>query len=735
MYLDKKIGGNFMKMKRLLSLLLIAVVALSTPVLAISTSAIGTNVYVSWYNGTEKLKLSERITDSNPVATYNTYIYGVPKREGYQFVGFNTDKDATEALPLKTSLDGKIYYSEEVEVTTSYYAIFKKSSESGKEECKPCIKTYDVKWVNYDGKILCENEKVAPGAKSYFSLYFYGVPEKPSDDKYYYKFIGWSFEPDSRKPLDLDYSLYTFTSLPVHSDVTYYAVYEWIPKCNFDCDKDHKHDCDKDHKHDCDDHKHDCDDHKHDHKHDCDDHKHDRDKKEYYTVKWIVEDKVYDVDYVEKTSIIPYAWYTLGLNNYPTKKADDKFTYEFIGWNTDKNATEALPLKFDGVSYQSEKITGNVNYYAIFKAVPKTPTEPEEPEKPVTYTVRWIIGDYVSDVDTVLKDGLVPYAWYVLGVNAIPTKASDDTYDYVFIGWNTDKDATEALPLKFDGVNYRSDKITADTDYYAIFKAVKKPTKPDTYTVKWVVEGATKDIDTVEAGEHAFYSTKKFGLPVKASDDDYTYEFIGWNTDKDATTALNLNLNKGVYDSGAINADTTFYAIFKAVAKEKENPPTTYTVHWVSNGIVLDTDEVEDGEHAFYSIKKFGIPTKAADENYTYEFIGWNTDKTASTALELTFALGLYDSGVIHADTDFYAIFKAVKKEQPKEEPEEEEPKEEEPKQEEPKEEPKKEEPKKEELSPKTGEVLNSVLALLFVSSVSGLGICGYKSRKKSEEE
>lgn len=62
------------------------------------------------------------------------------------------------------------------------------------------------------------------------------------------------------------------------------------------------------------------------------------------------------------------------------------------------------------------------------------------------------------------------------------------------------------------------------------------------------------EADVLEGGT-ALYSGEE---PVKAEDDEFTYEFDGW--DKDLTN---------------IQSDTTFIAQFKAVAKENWGP-----IHW-----------------------------------------------------------------------------------------------------------------------------------------------------------
>ena len=78
--------------------------------------------------------------------------------------------------------------------------------------------------------------------------------------------------------------------------------------------------------------------------------------------------------------------------------------------------------------------------------------------------------------------------------------------------------------------------------------------KEDTYYHVTFVnydESVLYEVDVLE-GNEALYSGEK---PVKEEDDEFTYEFIGW--DKELTN---------------IQSDTTFIAQFEAVAKENWGP-------------------------------------------------------------------------------------------------------------------------------------------------------------------
>jgi uncharacterized repeat protein (TIGR02543 family) len=65
--------------------------------------------------------------------------------------------------------------------------------------------------------------------------------------------------------------------------------------------------------------------------------------------------------------------------------------------------------------------------------------------------------------------------------------------------------------------------------------------------------------------------------PTKAATAQYTYTFIGWNTDPTATTGtLEANLP-------SVTGDVTYYAIFSETTNE-------YTVTWMNDTTQLEQD-------------------------------------------------------------------------------------------------------------------------------------------------
>ena len=89
---------------------------------------------------------------------------------------------------------------------------------------------------------------------------------------------------------------------------------------------------------------------------------------------------------------------------------------------------------------------------------------------------------------------------------------------------------------------------------------------------------------------------------MKAATAQYTYTFAGW--DKDVVE---------------VTEDATYTATYTEAVNE-------YTVTWKDdNGTVLREDTLAYGENPAYGSE----PMKAADEQYTYTFAGWDPEVVA----------------------------------------------------------------------------------------------------------
>lgn len=149
-----------------------------------------------------------------------------------------------------------------------------------------------------------------------------------------------------------------------------------------------------------------------------------------------------------------------------------------------------------------------------------------------------------------------------------------------------------------------------------------KVTMPS-YTVTW----KSQDGSTLETDNDVEYNTKptfNSDAPTKADDAQYTYTFVGWATEANKETGT-LEA-----DLPPVTDDVTYYAAFSKTAR-------TYTVTWMpqdgqGNAYETDTSVAYNARPSYDS----EVPTKAADDKYTYTFAGWatTTNQTSGSTVD-----------------------------------------------------------------------------------------------------
>lgn len=279
-----------------------------------------------------------------------------------------------------------------------------------------------------------------------------------------------------------------------------------------------------------------------------------------YTVTWYDDDRTT----VLYTAEVPYGETPVYSGQTPTKDSTDQYSYEFAGWN---------PVMTG--------VTADAQYYATY-----TPIVRE-------YTVTWVNED-----GSVLATNQVPYGETPVYGGDTPSKESDIHYDYSFAGWTPEIAS-----------------VTGDIQYTATYTSTLR-----TYTVTWVVEGQDNIIQEYEYGAMPEYP---HGIPVRESDAQYTYSFVGWDSPISEVT-------------GDIMYTAQFY--------ETVN---TYTVTWVNwDGTVLETDA--DVPYGTVPVYDGADPTRPSTSDTTYLFKGF----AASGDTPLL-------DGTIIGDTTMVAIYEA----------------------------------------------------------------------------
>ena len=320
-----------------------------------------------------------------------------------------------------------------------------------------------------------------------------------------------------------------------------------------------------------------------------------------YTVTFYNDDKsVYD----SRT----WSYGTTPSCSEPTKSGSDQYTYKFLGWGNG-----ILP------------VAGDTSYTAVFDTI-----------------VNRYAVDYYNGEQFILRDS-VAYGVVPVYAGETPTKAADAQYSYTFNGWNNPLVAVKGDAIykaeftptlnKYhitffdeDGVSVKEEKdvdygtlptytgetptkaadaqytytfstwgeglkvVTKDTNYVAVYSSTLNK-----YTVTFFDEDS---VTVIESKSWDYGTTPTCTAPTKAATAQYTYTFAGWSTPVVAVTGETGY--KATYSSTVNTYSVVFY---------DEDSET-----------VLDNQTLEYGAMPVYAGT---TPTKAEDEQYTYEFAAW----------------------------------------------------------------------------------------------------------------
>ena len=186
-------------------------------------------------------------------------------------------------------------------------------------------------------------------------------------------------------------------------------------------------------------------------------------------------------------------------------KSGDSLTregYTFVGWSTDKNASEA------DSSFAIPAEGGDVTLYAVWKA--------DEPA-----VKNYILQYYYKDNNTLVSFDSQSYEE---GQTAVVIDREPTLPGYTFTGWNTD--------LYGAGTAYKAgDEIvmTDNVSLYAQWTWNGTEPEPDTYTVTYVWVGDIPAGVTLPASASYAADTEVTVAPAPAQVEGYT--FSGWSCD------------------------------------------------------------------------------------------------------------------------------------------------------------------------------------------------------------
>lgn len=534
------------------------------------------------YDGTELL-YTERVASGGNGSWNGTATKEPTAQYEYTFVGWNTSKNATT---------GDSNATKNITANRDVYAAFTQS-----------IRSYNVYF--YNGATLLKTASVPYGGNASDSDI--STPTKASTAQYDYGFVGWNSQ-DEQETAEAN------VLNNIVADKNVYAAFSKQIRS--------------------------------------------------YTVSFYI----YSGSQLLGTDTVPYGGNASDSGIVvPAKTSTAQYRYVFDGWNSNSGQTAAE----EGVL---NNITGNKSVYAAYKPVIRTYTvrfmngttvlqtvndvpyggdatytgsTPRHPTAPDDYTfigfdpdgtaitgntdcravyilnpkeLRYWNYDGTELLHTELVEVGADGSW-----NGTSSKPSTAEHSYIFLGWNTSKNASVAD-------ENATKNLTADRDVYAAFQETVR-----SYSVHFYNGTTLLYTDLVQYGDSASYTG---AAPTKASSQQYDYHFEGWNSRDEQSAA-----ETGVLDN--IVDDKDVYAAFSSTLRQ-------YIVTFMNGATTLGTVTVDYGTAA--SDATITTPTKAQTAQYTYTFAGWNSQDEQSAA----------ETGVLNnitADKTVYAAFSATVRE------------------------------------------------------------------------
>ena len=252
---------------------------------------------------------------------------------------------------------------------------------------------------------------------------------------------------------------------------------------------------------------------------------------------------------------------------------------------------------------------GGTTVNAITENYGTTVTAPAAPTK-----TGYTFGGWYADVgltqaytfSTMPAANITLYAkWTINQYNVtwiVDGETTKETYEYgampVFKG-STDKAPTAQYSYTFAGWDKTIVAVTGEVTYTAQYSSTVNK-----YTVTWKNwDGTIIGTDSVAYGSTPVYSG---ATPTKAATAQYTYTFAGWSPVIEPVTG-----------------EVTYTAQYSSTVNK-------YTVTWKNwDGTVLETDtDVPYGTMPSYN---GATPTKFADADFIYTFVGWSPEVSGVT--------------------------------------------------------------------------------------------------------
>ena len=326
-----------------------------------------------------------------------------------------------------------------------------------------------------------------------------------------------------------------------------------------------------------------------------------------YTVTWENDGQTLEVD-----RDVPYGTTPEYNGNTPTKVATAQYTYTFDKWSPDV-----------------DDVTGDITYTATFTETLRT------------YTIKFVNWNGTELKSDTLYYGETPTP------PADPTRASDVKYDYTFAGWSpavTDVTGEATYTAKYTKtlrkyviqfVNY-DDTVLQSTEVEYGKKPVylgAEPQKPSTAQYYYEFKDWDKAIEEVTgvATYKAVYEEKLQHYNIFWEDEDGTLLETDFSVPYGKTPTFN---NYPITKESTVQYDYTFAGWSPAITKVTGEATYTATYTATLRKYIVDFVDYDKTVLQSESLEYGTIPTppadpiRIADNEYEYEFDGW--DKTIS---------------------------------------------------------------------------------------------------------
>ena len=344
---------------------------------------------------------------------------------------------------------------------------------------------------------------------------------------------------------------------------------------------------------------------------------HEVDGPESYVASYRTQKNSYTVTFVDEDGSIlltkTYEYGSMPSCAVPTKAATAQYSYSFNGWNpavvsVSGDATYTASYRAETNSYRITFIDENGNKLHAqdyeFGAMPSCPA----PQKSATAQYTYMFSGWSPAVSEV-SETAVYRATYSATVKSYTILFKNDDGSVLqhsqvaygelpqFNGEEPQKSATAQFSYEFAGWNKTITSVVGDETYLATYSV-----STNLYDVTFKnYDGTVLQTEKVAYGAMPSYNQS---VPTKPADAENEYTFVGWNKSIDVVTE-----------------NVEYVAVFSSTTN-------LYTITFRNyNDTILQSSEFGYG-----ALPTCPIPSRKADERYTYVFESWVPELTAVTS-------------------------------------------------------------------------------------------------------